>query len=405
MNEEILLIGVDGGATKASAWQVEHDEKNNAFKLSDIHSSLKYSEDDNFQPEFEPVAVPIQFQEKSADNLQILPAEARQGRSYTNSCADAVINIARNYPQKKVLLGIGMPGLKTPDLRGIDVIANGPRMPRYADNVEARLNANNINLLCPVFHLGSDADYCGIGEKYADGGSFTDVENAYYLGGGTGAADALVLRRELVPFDRLKTIIAKTWELKSDQDLSFERYASASGLQFIYSNYSGKSIQDLNTDKIYSPQIADRALSGDQAAVKTFADIAEYLSLLLYERIETLYCGWQQRLGFMNESKTLDASDDSYHGTLLDRIVIGQRLADLLRSRTGNELLAKPIISLLSKRINASTSLDEKAKTHYLHGATLRDERLRLSPLREAPALGAGIDAFLTWKNSSNTSN
>ncbi len=37
---------------------------------------------------------------------------------------------------------------------------------------------------------------------------------------------------------------------------------------------------------------------------------------------------------------------------------------------------------------------------HYLHGDSLRGERLYLSPLREAPALGAGIDAYLNWKKN-----
>ena len=96
-------------------------------------------------------------------------------------------------------------------------------------------------------------DYCGIGELYASDGSFQNTRNAYYLGGGTGAADALLLRGKLVPFDRIKPWMAKTWELKNHQELSLERFASASGFQFLYSVHSNIPIERLNADNIFPP--------------------------------------------------------------------------------------------------------------------------------------------------------
>ena len=54
-----------------------------------------------------------------------------------------------------------------------------------------------------------------------------------------------------------------------------------------------------------------------------------------------------------------------------------------------------PVINELSSLLSKSTCLDEKAKCHYLHGNKFNYERLILSPIREAPALGAAINAFL----------
>ena len=131
-----------------------------------------------------------------------------------------------------------MPGMKTKDKHGISAIANGPRMPKYCQYIENKLEKNGIELLTPIDHLGSDADYCGLGEEFSSDGSFTNYKNSYYIGGGTGVADALKLNDKVTPFDQTKKWIAKTWEMKNDYGISMERYTSASGIQSIYGNYA-----------------------------------------------------------------------------------------------------------------------------------------------------------------------
>jgi predicted NBD/HSP70 family sugar kinase len=395
MIKDVTLIGIDGGATKVSAWVVSYNSIDETFALTDDHAELSYSTLDTFQPDFIPVSLDIQLAEFQANNSKPTDQEIRQGEAYVEACARVVISLAQTTGNHPVLIGLGMPGLKTEDKRGIAMVANGPRIIKYATELENKLLNAGIELVTPVAHIGSDADYCGIGEKYARDGSFRNVKNAYYLGGGTGAADALLLKGELVPFDQTKSWLAKSWEMKNDLGLSLERYASASGLQHIYSLKSGIEVQQLNEDKIYPPIIANKALEGDKAAIGTFSDSAKYLALLFYERIVSLYCGSRDIFGFVNPNRAKLDKDHPYLKQYFDRISVGQRLGDLLNSRAGIQVLTKPLINNLSELIDKSDSLPEEAKEHYLHGNNLKNERLVLSPLREAPALGAGIDAFL----------
>jgi hypothetical protein len=57
-----------------------------------------------------------------------------------------------------------------------------------------------------------------------------------------------------------------------------------------------------------------------------------------------------------------------------------------------------PLAINLAELINTSPALPAKIREYYLHGKQLRPDLLICSGLREAPALGAGIDAFLTYK-------
>jgi predicted NBD/HSP70 family sugar kinase len=396
MSDSYLLIGIDGGATKVSAWGVERDILDNSFELSSLRSEAKYSDMDGYNSEFKPVEISRQLNDMKKGIHKVTVEEVKQGRTYITACAEVIVQLANQAKTSSVVVGIGMPGLKTTDRRGIAALANGPRMFAYANEVESLVEKNGINFAYPIAHIGSDADYCGIGEKYARNGSFKTVKDAYYLGGGTGTADALLIDSQLIPFDQTKTWLAKTWEMKNDRDISMEKYASASGIQFIYSGYSGIPVSALNEKNIYSPEIATRAINGESAAQETCTEIANYLSMLLYERISTLYHGSSALFSFVNpDRKPLD-SEHPYKGKCLERIVIGQRLADLLKSRAGFEILTKPLIQNLSKLIDSSDGLDEAAKAHYLHGNVLREEIIFYSPLREAPALGAGIDGHFS---------
>lgn len=226
---------------------------------------------------------------------------------------------------------------------------------------------------------------------------FKDVKNAYYLGGGTGVADAMKLNGKLVPFDNAKAWIAKTWELKSDKDLSLERYASASGIQSIYSGYSNISVEELNKNQIYPPQILEKALLNDKAALTTINDISNYIAGLLFERIMTIYEGWSAYFPFVNPTKKIEKKEHEYKGTLLDRIIIGQRLGDLLEGSKNTPLLWNQIISGLSALFNNVS--DNKLLKHYISNASFKEELISISKLREAPAIGAGVDAYLNYTN------
>jgi hypothetical protein len=396
MSQEFTLIGIDGGATKVNGWILNFTENPQNFSLSEFNAEKKYSELKEFISDFTPVALPTQLQEMETQNFNLSADEIQQGGTYIQSCAEVIEKLANQDKDIPVVVGIGMPGLKTEDKRGLSAVANGPRMPHYSEKIETILKDKGINFLTPIAHLGSDADYCGIGENYSDGGGFRDVYNAYYLGGGTGAADALKLRGELVPLDKTKSWLAKTWEMKNESGISLERYASASGIQFIYSSKSGISTEELNENEIYPPQIAEKAIKGEPTAIDAFKDISKFLALLFYDRITCLYCGTQNPFEFVNPNRAAIEKEHFYINDTFERIVIGQRLGDLMSSETGTQVLTNPLKSNLNQLIEKSDCLSQNVKEHYLN-----KNILFYSKLREAPALGAGIDAYLSFTKNS----
>jgi hypothetical protein len=310
------------------------------------------------------------------------------------ACAQVIEDLYKRNGAKKILMGIGMPGLKTADRRGISALANGPRMIHYAERLEERLSQKNVELLSGVDHLGSDADYCGIGENYAAEGLFRNVQNSYYLGGGTGVADAMKLKGELLPFDLAKDWIAKTWEMKSADGRSLERFTSVGGMQAIYAEISGRQVSELTTQNIYPLQIAELAANGDNAARRMIELSVENLSLLFFERITSLYFGSQNLFQFVNPNRPQLNKQHPYLGNVFDCIIIGQRLGELFDSDAGKQVLRNPVIEKLGGLILDSEQLSAEAKDHYSDLNNI----IKTSKLREAPALGAGIDAYLTYK-------
>jgi hypothetical protein len=393
MNEELLLIGIDGGATKVSAWEVRISDDRKLFTLGEMNAGKSYREIPGYLPEYKPVDLPTQLREREAQTFNINPDEQQQGTVYVEACASVIEQLVKLSGARQVLVGLGMPGLKTSDRRGIEALANGPRIIHYCNMLEDRLNLTGIKLISPVHHIGSDADYCGIGENYSADGMFRDVATAYYLGGGTGVADALKLNNTLTPFDLTRDWLAKCWEMKSADGRSLERFASAGGIQSIYAEHSGRDVSELNERQIFPVQIAEMAATGDAAAIKTFAMVVENLSKLLLERITTLYSGWQNIFGFVNPNRNLPVPEHAHKGMLLERIIIGQRLGQLYDSPAGEKVLKLPVLEALSGMLKISEVLDHQAKTHY----SCIGELIVTSRLREAPAIGAGIDAWLTY--------
>ena len=394
MHEEFLLIGIDGGATKVNAWEIVYDKTNSIFSLGKVNSIKSYRDVSGYIPNFKPVDINTQLSERYAIIKPSL-AEQKQAAIYVEACALAIKDIVKQTGISSVLIGLGMPGLKTDDKRGIAVVANGPRMINYSEQLEKHLERAKIKLISPINHLGSDADYCGMGENYSHDGQFRNAENAYYLGGGTGVADAMKIEGELLTFDNAKEWIAKTWEMKNTVGMSLERMTSVSGIQNTYAEYSGTSVEDLNLNGIYPLQISDLAKQANAAAQKTYQLVNSNLAQLLYERIVTLNQGWQNLFEFVNPNKPQLKQKHPYLDKVFDKIIIGQRLGELFDYKSGIEIVKEPVLKLLHETIQNSNILSESVKTFYNN----LNEIVITSKLREAPALGAGIDAYFTEKN------
>ncbi|MDD3716421.1 MAG: hypothetical protein PHT46_04865 [Candidatus Marinimicrobia bacterium] len=392
---KVLLVGIDGGATKISGWTTEVI-KDKTFNLGDINVVKEYREYDDFMPSFKPVNIQLQLGEMNEGEIELTIEEQKHGKAYMYAAADVIIELAKKVGADRVLVGIGMPGLKSSDKRGIVVLANGPRMPKYCDVIEKRVEAAGIKMDKPIHHLGSDADYCGIGEEYSHDGLFRDVKNSYYLGGGTGVADAMKLQGKLLPFDQAKTWIAKTWEMKNSEGRSMEGYASSGGIQKLYAEFADIPLAELQEKEIYPPQILD-LFDEDAAAKRSFNDVSYNIAKLLYERLVTIYGGWHHCFEFVNSNRADLSEKHPYRGTLLDSIIIGQRLGDLLGESKGKHVFYEPMLEFLGKFIVETPYLDLKFKNHYLKGEQFNEALIKTSRLREAPAIGAGVDAYLTY--------
>ena len=393
MNKDYILIGVDGGASKVSAWEVIPKSHGSAFTLGNAGANRSYADIPGFITDFKPVPISTQLKDQSSGETLPTDNEIQQEAVYVEAASLVIEDIVKQTGVTKVLVGLGMPGLKTSNKRGIAVVANGPRMLHYSDLLENRLKLSGIEFISPIYHLGSDADYCGIGENFASNGAFVNTENAYYLGGGTGVADALKLNGALLPFDLTKEWLAKSWEMKSPDGRSLERFASAGGIQSIYADFSGIDLETLNATSIYPIQISEMATQNNTDAIKTFELVVEQLSHLLYERITTLYSGWQSTFEFVNPNRPQLKLDHPYRKLLFEKIVIGQRLGELMLTGHGKQNLLKPMLQSLQNLINESSALDDSAKLHYADLGSL----LKISQLREAPVLGAGVDAYQNY--------
>ncbi|MEE8479460.1 MAG: hypothetical protein V3S42_05550 [Candidatus Neomarinimicrobiota bacterium] len=400
MKNSPIIIGIDGGASKVSAYVIEVSEDGKSFTIGNQNSVKEYRNYPDFQTDFKPVGLPTQLEQIKNNNTVLTSAEIKQSNAYYMAFWDAISALVKFTKTENVLIGICMPGIKTTDKRGIAAMANGPRMPNFTTEIELRLNNSNIALAMPISKLGSDADYCGIGEEYAENGTFLNIENAYYLGGGTGVADTLKLHGKLISFDDCKSWIAKTWELSDKNGNSMEIYCSANGIQSVYSDISCISQSEINKNKIYLEQILELAAKDDKNAIATWQTVSKNLADLLLERISTIYSGWQHQFSFINKNKPKIISNHIYKYTLLDRIVIGQRLGEIFQTPLAQKYLVEPLMNNLSDLVSKSESLNERAKAHYLNSDRFESKIIIVSKLREAPALGAGIEAFCMLKKN-----
>ncbi len=398
MKKQPTIIGIDGGASKVSAHIVEVSEDGKSFTLGKNYVVKEYHNYPDFQYNFTPVSLPTQLKQIQNRKIILTPAEIKQSKAYYSAFIDSILEITSHAKSENILIGIGMPGIKTANKHGIAAMANGPRMPNFTTEIEQRIDTASITLATPITKLGSDADYCGIGEEYSQNGAFRNIENAYYLGGGTGTADALKLHGELVSLDDCKSWIAKTWEMCDENGTSMEIYCSANGIQSVYSKLKGISQSALSENKIYLEQILELAAKDDKVAIATWQTVSKRLADLLFERITTIYRGWQNNFSFIDQNRTPLDSNHTFKKTLLDRIVVGQRLGFLFKSPLAQKYLIEPLIYILSELISKSNSLDEHAKSYYLKDGKFDNKIIIASQLREAPALGAGIEAFRNFK-------
>ena len=396
--DEIILVGIDGGASKVLAHKVSILTNPMRFVALKPFIEVAYSSSESFNPKFKPIALSRQLKEHNSGKVEQTKTEASQEIAFVESFTKAIKTILPKDVNTDVIIGIGLPGLKTPKKRGISAMANGPRMPKFLNALEKALKAEGYKTLSPIHGIGSDADYCGLGEQWGDEGGMRGVSSAYYFGVGTGIADAMLLDKKSLAFDDCKPWIAKTWEMMANEEESYENLLSAKGIQNRYAQKSGVTTEELDAAQVYPWQIYERALSGEEEALDVVTKTANALIDLFYHRIHTLAVGAPETV-LVDASRNLNPEHE-HLGKVFERIVIGQRMGDIWEFRNFAPLLLDPVNDKLGRMIHAS-NLPADVKSKYLTKTNrLRDDLIVHSELRHAPALGAAVDAYLEWIES-----
>ena len=124
---------------RVSAWIIDFSVQGSSYTLSALNSVIKYSSINGYKHTFSPVSVAEQIVQRDEGKIKISDDERTQGNAYIISVVKAIIDLTKSTNEQPILLGIGKPGLKTTDLRGINVIANGPRMISYCNQIEREL--------------------------------------------------------------------------------------------------------------------------------------------------------------------------------------------------------------------------------------------------------------------------
>jgi len=393
--DEIVLIGVDGGASKVLVHKVDILINPMRFVALKPFIEVGYNTSDSFNPKFNPIVLTRQLKEHNGGKVEQTKQELEQEAAILESFTRAIRTILGKNVAQEVLIGVGLPGLKTKDKRGISAMANGPRMPKFLNKLEKLLHKEGYKTLNPIHVIGSDADYCGLGEQWGDEGGMRGVGSAYYFGVGTGIADAMLLKVKNVPFDACKSWIGKTWEMMANEEESYEDLLSAKGIQTHYGKLTEQTREDLDLAEIFPWQIYEKALLGEEAALQVTEKTALALSELLFHRIQTLAVGAPETI-FRDAARTLE-QDHEYLGNVFERIVIGQRLGDIWEFKKFTPFLLDPVNEKLGRLIHSS-ALPAEIKSRYLTKTNrLRDDLILNSELRHAPALGAAVDAYLEW--------
>jgi len=378
-----VLIGVDGGATEIRAHEVvllpraSLDEEP-SLVLGPASASCLYDRARGFRP------LPVASQILASERGKVSPTglEGAQGRLWLEAGSRVVLAVASQTGKSRARVGVCMPGLKTKDGRGIAVIRNGPRIPDFLDRLEALLSAGGLSLARSIGRLSSDGEACAYGEDRSAQGSLRGVPSAYYIGGGTGIAEALKVDGKILALDGLKRFLRKAWQMESAGGKNLEDLLSPHGMNAAYSQIARKRLP-LTAEDL--PE--KRAAQGDQGAAAILRRAGEALAELVLDRMLMLRHGTAEpppdrpRTGAASRGARIPPN------TILGRIVVGQRLGVILADPALHAFFRDPAEEALARRIIATG--DGALRKHYLSGSNLRPGLLVPSLLRVAPAIGA----------------
>jgi hypothetical protein len=179
----------------------------------------------------------------------------------------------------------------------------------------------------------------------------------------------------------------KAWQIASCVGPTFEKLASALGMSTVYANLLGETVSGLAAQNRF-PESQARA--GDVLAESALEMVALVSAELIFERINTVANGRAEYAHRGNAYRELQI-DHPYRGVYLERIVIGQRVGRIYDDPQFEIVFKNKLDRCLARFILQCG--DRELAARYLDGDALRRGVVVASQLREAPAIGAAIDA------------
>lgn len=365
------LVGIDGGATHVRAVEVTTVQAAGHVRLRAGQRVAKARH--RGVPGFEtPAERGLTCVEELGD---VTPAEREQGWAWVESTARCLVEIARARAAARVLVGIAFPGTKTPDRRGIAFALNGPRVPEFVESLTRLVESEGVELAAPIVALESDGLCAGIGEQCAEAGGLVGLRNAYYVGGGTGLAESLVLAGELVTIDAVEAWFPRAWRMRWN-DAPLESWLAASGINRRWAESAGFELP------LEPERLPEERLRRDPRARELFESVGEALAHLVGHRMVSLAAGIPPEVGIPAPQ-------------VLERVVIGQQLGRLFDDARTQGALRASFENALDAHLRR-TGLDAQYPPDGGAGRRRR-ELVQVSKLEHAAALGAAALALNAW--------
>ncbi len=224
MTDDLFFAGIDCGATKVMVQSATLDKRSNRMIPDDLQKEYFYNDHEMWNDAFIPKPVSEQKIEYSDGNIRLTDFEIDQGNIIVETINRAISDVNGHR------IGICFPGIKNND--GIVVMANGPRIPDFKKRVKG------------IDTIYNDSDCCVLGEWRSTIGKLQNTENFVYIGGGTGIADGIVIKGEMIDFN-LDHNVKRSWELTMHTGETVESCLSPAGMIGMYNRSTNSNISTM----------------------------------------------------------------------------------------------------------------------------------------------------------------
>lgn len=367
-----VWIGLDCGASVHKAYALELAPSGDSIALAPRGSSalVNFAAVDGFAP----LPVAEQLEQQRTGAFAPSAAEQASARAWIACASAAVLAVARASGARSVRLGLCAPGLKSADGRGLIALANGPRVPRFAAELEQALAAADCALVQPLARIHGDARACVEGERSPQAGLLRELDCAWLIAGGTGLGEALLSGARACDFEDFGGRLRRAYELPAPEGGSCEQAIAPGALARAHAQASGRALPLREHEQ--PERCAER---GEAHAAELLARAARALASLLVERVLALHSG---------ALAPLVAA-----GSVPQRIALVQRLGALHARDSAHAFFAAPFERACAEQLaqrapNAlRAALLEQSSEHA--APRLRAGWIASPGTRAAPAIGA----------------